>query len=64
MSDPEQAPLDRHALRNMLNNITMNAELIKLQVQQDVPTPQVMASIEKLLRECKQCAHYLNHPQS
>ena len=64
MSEQDQAPLDRHALRNMLNNITMNAELIKLQVQQDVPAPQVMASIEKMLSECKQCALYLNKSRS
>ncbi|HAG95834.1 MAG TPA: histidine kinase, partial [Gammaproteobacteria bacterium] len=37
MTDTEHEPLDRHALRNMLNNITMNAELVKLMVQQDVP---------------------------
>ncbi|MEE2732220.1 hypothetical protein [Ketobacter sp.] len=63
MSDHDKTSLDRHTLRNMLNNITMNAELIKLQVQQDVPTPQLMASVEKILQECKHCAHYLNQNQ-
>ncbi len=60
MTDNDRSPLDRHALRNMLNNITMNAELVKIQVQQDVPASQVMESIEKVLQECKHCADYLN----
>ncbi|HAG96584.1 MAG TPA: histidine kinase, partial [Gammaproteobacteria bacterium] len=51
---------DLHALRNMLNNITMNAELVKLMVQQDVPNDQVLDSVEKMLQECKHCARYLN----
>ena len=60
MPDTEHEPLDRHALRNMLNNITMNAELVKLMVQQDVLNDQVLDSVEKMLQECKHCARYLN----
>lgn len=60
MTDTENTPLDRHALRNMLNNITMNAELVKLMAQQDVPSQQLVESIDKMLVECKHCATYLN----
>lgn len=60
MTDTENTSLDRHVLRNMLNNITMNAELVKLMAQQDVPQDQLMESIDKMLMECKHCAAYLN----
>lgn len=59
MSDDNET-IDRHALRNMLNNITMNAELVKLQLQQSMPADQVMVSVDKMLNQCKHCASYLN----
>ncbi|MAR90552.1 MAG: histidine kinase [Pseudomonadota bacterium] len=60
MSDQQPEVWDRHQLRNKINNITMNAELVKLQIQQAIPEDQVIASIERMLTECKDCASYLN----
>lgn len=60
MSEKEDLAKVRHQIRNQLNNITMNAELVKLQVQQSMPSDKVLPSIERLLNECKRCGEYLN----
>ncbi len=50
----------RHKLRNQINNITMNAELVKLQVQQDIAPEVLLVAIERILRECKDCGEFIN----
>lgn len=60
MSDSSDLSAFRHRLRNQLNNITMNAELVKLQVQQSSPPEKILLSVERMLSECKECGEYLN----
>lgn len=52
-SDPQL----RHDLRNHLNNISINAELIKLLAKNETASiGQIIASAEKILAECKHCS--------
>ena len=43
----------RHAARNRLNTISMNAELIKLLSQQDCPPDQIAVCAERIIAECR-----------
>ena len=61
MSSSSEMSELRHRLRNQLNNITMNAELVKLQIQQSAPPEKVLLSVERMLNECKTCGEFLNH---
>jgi len=61
VSDPNDIAATRHHLRNQLNNITMNAELVKLQIQQSTPPEKILLSIERMLDECKACGEFLNN---
>ncbi|MDN3641048.1 hypothetical protein QWY82_19770 [Simiduia curdlanivorans] len=45
-----------HRLRNLLNNISVNTELARLQVGQQQPTENVLASLDKVMQACKECA--------
>ncbi len=60
MSNSSEISEVRHRLRNQLNNITMNAELVKLQIQQSTPPEKVLLSVERMLSECKACGEFLN----
>lgn len=60
MTDAADSASQRHQLRNKLNNITMNAELVKLQLQQSQPADKILLSVERVLQECKDCAALLN----
>lgn len=46
----------RHALRNLLNNISVNTELARLQIGQQQPAEKVLASLDKVMQACKECA--------
>lgn len=45
-----------HRLRNLLNNISVNTELARLQVGQQQPAENVLASLDKVMQACKECA--------
>lgn len=53
----------RHSFRNHLNNIAINAELIKLVLEQDKPKDMALTSIEKILDEIKLCADSINQSE-
>jgi signal transduction histidine kinase len=49
-----------HQLRNPLNNISINAELARLQLQKQHDPEDVILSIERILQECKRCGQLIN----
>lgn len=58
----DQSPGDvRHALRNRLNTIAVNAELIKLLTRQENTTDKIMQSVERILNECKSSGDLLDN---
>ncbi|MEX1034279.1 MAG: histidine kinase dimerization/phospho-acceptor domain-containing protein [Cellvibrionaceae bacterium] len=48
-----------HDLRNPLNSISMNAELVKLKLQQSGDSEQVITYLDRILQECKNCGALL-----
>lgn len=48
-----------HDLRNPLNSISMNAELVKLKLQRAGDPEEVVAYVDRILQECKNCGHVL-----
>lgn len=48
-----------HRLRNQLNNITVNAELTKLQLQNQTQAEKVLTSVDRILHDCQQCSELL-----
>lgn len=48
-----------HDLRNPLNSISMNAELVKLKLQQSGDPEQLVAYLDRILQECKNCGAVL-----
>lgn len=48
-----------HDLRNPLNSISMNAELVKLKLQRSGDTEQVVTYLDRILQECKNCGALL-----
>ncbi|GAB2878393.1 hypothetical protein ACCI51_08910 [Microbulbifer echini] len=49
-----------HKLRNLMNNIAMNAELAKLQISQQAPAEKILVSLEKVTESCRSCAEVLD----
>lgn len=50
----------RHELRNHINNISMNAELVKMQAQNGAAADQLVRSVDRILTQCQACAEFLN----
>lgn len=50
-----------HDVRNPLNSISMNAEYIKLALDQGLNNDKVVQSVERILEDCKRCSEALNH---
>lgn len=48
-----------HDLRNPLNSISMNAELIKLKLQRAGDPEDVVTYVDRILQECKNCGQVL-----
>jgi signal transduction histidine kinase len=45
-----------HDARGPLNRISMNAELVKLVLQNDMPKEKALQAIEKILVACQDCS--------
>ena len=45
----------RHQLRNQLNNIAMNAELAKLQVNNQASLQEILGTLNKVTEACRAC---------
>ena len=50
----------RHELRNHLNNISVNAELIKLLIEGGSDNERLKKCIDTVIVECKHCSHIIN----
>lgn len=56
---PQPLSALRHELRNQLNTISVNAELIKLLASQPDNSDRILACAERILAECSACAELL-----
>ena len=54
-------PLNKlvHDARAPLNRISMNAELIKLVLENDMPKDTALAALDKIISNCQQCSDSL-----
>ncbi|MFK3872588.1 histidine kinase [Pseudoalteromonas rhizosphaerae] len=54
-------PLNKlvHDARGPLNRISMNAELIKLVLENDMPKDKALAALDKIIINCQQCSESL-----
>ena len=62
MASPQQAkPLNElvHYARAPLNRISMNAELIKLVLENDMPKDKALAALDKIIANCQACSDSL-----
>jgi signal transduction histidine kinase len=48
-----------HDARGPLNRISMNAELIKLVLENDMPKEKALAALDKIISNCQQCSDSL-----
>lgn len=48
-----------HDARGPLNRISMNAELVKLVLENDMPKDKALAAIDKILIACSDCSEKL-----
>ncbi|MDO6427688.1 MULTISPECIES: histidine kinase [Thalassotalea] len=48
-----------HDARGPLNRISMQAELIKLVLENDMPTDKALDAVNKILVSCQTCSHTL-----
>ena len=60
MTDSTEMAEVRHQLRNHVNNITMNAELAKMQLESAATNDKVLVSVNRILKQCQNCAEFLN----
>ncbi|WP_404340975.1 histidine kinase [Pseudoalteromonas mariniglutinosa] len=59
MSNNEPLSKLVHDARAPLNRISMNAELIKLVLENDMPKEKALVAVTKILNNCKQCSESL-----
>ena len=59
MSSKRDADL-LHGIRNQLNTISINTELAKLQTQKQQPQDVILASLDKVIAACSECAQQLD----
>ena len=60
-SDNQTEQLNKlvHDARAPLNRISMNAELIKLVLENDMPKDKALDALEKIINNCQQCSESL-----
>lgn len=63
MTEKESAMLNVfvHDARKPLNRITMQAELVKMALNGDIPKEQALASLDKIIASAKDCSHVLSN---
>ena len=54
------SPSIRHELRNHLNNISVNAELVKLLINDQGRKARLEKCIDTVLQECRICSELIN----
>lgn len=53
-----------HDARKPLNRISMQAELVKMALNGDVPADKAMAALDKIISSAKDCSHTLSEMTS
>lgn len=48
-----------HDVRGPLNKISMNAELVKLVLENDMPKEKALAALDKIILSCQDCSQFL-----
>ncbi len=48
-----------HNARGPLNRISMNAEMVKLVIENDMPKDKALAALDKILQSCQECSGIL-----
>ncbi|MCS4306943.1 signal transduction histidine kinase [Rheinheimera pacifica] len=63
MSDAKVAELAKqvHDIRKPLNRISMQAELIKLVLENNLPPQKALEAVDKILHSCQDCSQLLEH---
>ena len=66
MVNEEELAIVRHELRNQVNNITINAELVKMQLESGVDVVKIVETVERILAQSQRCSDYLDelNPES
>lgn len=61
MSEAKVAELAKqvHDIRKPLNRISMQAELIKLVLEKNLPQQQAIDALDKILQSCQDCSQLL-----
>jgi signal transduction histidine kinase len=61
MSDAKVAELAKqvHDIRKPLNRISMQAELIKLVLENNLPPQKAIEAVDKILQSCQDCSQLL-----
>ncbi|GEB72660.1 MULTISPECIES: histidine kinase [Pseudoalteromonas] len=60
-SEKQTEPLNKlvHDARAPLNRISMNAELIKLVLENDMPKQKALEALDKIIANCQDCSNSL-----
>ncbi len=63
MSDAKLAELTKqvHDIRKPLNRISMQAELIKLVLENNLPPQKAVEAVDKILQSCQDCSQLLEN---
>ncbi|WP_215395856.1 histidine kinase dimerization/phospho-acceptor domain-containing protein [Rheinheimera oceanensis] len=63
MSDVKVAELAKqvHDIRKPLNRISMQAELIKLVLENNLPPQKAIEAVDKILQSCQDCSQLLEN---
>ncbi|WP_273020787.1 histidine kinase dimerization/phospho-acceptor domain-containing protein [Rheinheimera sp.] len=56
---PENLAQQIHDIRKPLNRISMQAELIKLVLENNLPPEKAIEAVDKILQSCQDCSHLL-----
>ena len=59
MSNNESLRKMVHDARAPLNRISMNAELVKLAIENDMPKQKALEALDKIITNCQQCSEHL-----
>lgn len=61
MTEPYQQNLAKiiHDIRKPLNRISMQAELIKLVLENDLAKDKALAAVEQIIQSCQDCSSQL-----
>lgn len=66
MVSEEELAVVRHELRNQVNNITINAELAKMQLESGVDAIKIVETVDRILAQSQRCSDFLDelNPES